>query len=189
MTDAKQTILGIDENEIVLKEVKRHPIGLYEIYFVTAFVFMAVLLALFVVVRQQVFELTAGTESLLAISFILVGFFVLIGGWIAAHVYKGNELVITNENVVQILREGLFDRKVSQLNLAKVQDVTVDQEGVLANVFGYGTISIESAGEAANYRFIYLPDPNAVAKQIIEAHEQYMKMYVPGHADPTRSGF
>ena len=77
----------------------------------------------------------------------------------------------------------LFTRQVSQLNLAKVQDVSADQIGVFAHMFNYGTLEVETAGEAANFKFLYTPDAGRVSKLIIEAHQNYV-----GHGKNTGDG-
>ena len=101
--------------------------------------------------------------------------------YIASRVYQSNQLVVTNENIIQVLQFSLFNRQVSQLNLAKIQDVSVDQVGLVQLYFGYGTIEIETAGEAANFKFPYAEDPNRIAKMIIEAHEDYIRRHPAGH--------
>ena len=107
----------------------------------------------------------------------LVALFTYIGG----RVYKSNHLVVTNENIIQVLQFSLFNRQVSQLNLAKIQDVSVDQVGLVQAYFGYGTIEIETAGEASNFKFAYAENPTRVAKIIIEAHEDYIRRHPAGH--------
>ena len=39
------------------------------------------------------------------------------------------------ENVIQILQQGLFDRKISQISLANVEDVSSQQRGFLPTLF------------------------------------------------------
>ena len=95
--------------------------------------------------------------------------------------YRSNQLVVTNENIIQVLQFSLFNRQVSQLNLAKIQDVSVDQAGLIQLYFNFGTISIETAGEAYNFNFPFAEDPNKIAKIIIEAHEDYVRRHPAGH--------
>ncbi len=95
--------------------------------------------------------------------------------------YKSNQLVVTNENIIQVLQFSLLNRQVSQLNLAKIQDVSVDQVGIIPLFFKYGTIEIETAGEASNFKFTYTENPNRIAKIIIEAHEDYVRRHPAGH--------
>ncbi len=168
----KGTILGVDPNEVVLHEVKRNPIGIYFIYATSAVLLVLLLAGVFLIAGAS-----SGNTGFLTIVALAVSILIVLFAALAVSVYKTNELVVTNENLVQILQHSLFDRKVSQLNLAKVQDVTVDQDGFLPTLFSYGTINIETAGEASNYRFPYASNPTIIAKHIIEAHEQYIRTH------------
>jgi len=74
-----------------------------------------------------------------------------------------------------MLYKTIFDRKISQLGIGDVQDVTVTQKGIFARIFNYGTLVIETAGEQVNYIFTYTPRPYETAKQIVGSHENIVK--------------
>ena len=176
---ATQQILDLDKNEEVLQEIRRHPIGLIGIYGVGGLSVVTLLVLLFVLVSVDTpilnvsdvgYALIFGTLSVLMMLFTYIG----------VYVYNRNELVLTNENIIQVLQFSLFNRQVSQLNLTKIQDVSVDQAGLIQTFFKYGTIEIETAGEAANFRFPFAPNPNIAAKMIIEAHEDYVRRHNNG---------
>jgi uncharacterized membrane protein YdbT with pleckstrin-like domain len=178
---ATQEILDIDKNEQIIIDIRRDPVGLYVIYTLGVLSVVALLLAMFFAIRfggdigLDLGEAVWGT--LFGLVILLVSLFTYIG----ARVYKSNQLVVTNENIVQVLQFSLFNRQVSQLNLAKIQDVSADQVGIIQIYFDYGTIEIETAGEAANFKFPYAEDPNRIAKIIIEAHEDYIRRHPAGH--------
>lgn len=171
----KEVLMELDPDERTIRSVQRHPISVVFIFIVSGFLFVIGLLALFFGVKYSEDIGLGGYEAIFAlIMLVLLG---LIGlfTWAAVYLDRSNELIVTNENIIQVLRFGLFDKQVSQLNLAKIQDVSVDQNGILPNMFDYGVLEIETAGEVANFRFIHIPQPNIVAKVILEAHEDYMK--------------
>lgn len=178
---ATQEILDIDKNEQVILDIRRDPIGLFVINFLGVLSVVALLVALYFAIRyggEVGLELGGAVwATLFGLIIMLVGMFTYIGG----RVYKSNQLVVTNENIIQVLQFSLFNRQVSQLNLAKIQDVSVDQVSLIQLYFGYGTIEIETAGEAANFKFPFAEDPNRVAKIIIEAHEDYIRRHPAGH--------
>jgi len=97
--------------------------------------------------------------------------------YIAGFVYQNNILVLTNEKVAQILYRNLIDRKISQLSLGELQDITVDQRGLVARFFQYGTLILETAGEQNNYNFTYTSYPHHCAKELVQAHESSIKRY------------
>lgn len=63
--------------------------------------------------------------------------------------------VITSHRIMSIDQEGFFDRRVASLHLNRVQDVLTDIHGLLGELFGYGTLSVESAGDDQSRFRIY----------------------------------
>src|SRR5690606_5340605 len=94
---------------------------------------------------------------------VLLGFLLVVGVvvmmTIQAVLYVNNVIFVTSDKIAQVLYVTLFNRKISQLSIGDVQDVTVTQKGILAHLFNYGTLVIETAGEQQNYTFTYIPDP------------------------------
>ena len=60
----KESILGLDKNERVIKEIKRHPIGLIEIYALAGFGLVAILGLLYFLLTNSE-DNAFGNESLL----------------------------------------------------------------------------------------------------------------------------
>ncbi len=55
--------------------------------------------------------------------------------------------IITNLRVISINQIGLFRRVYSEFSLSRIQDVSIETNGVLATFLGYGNIRIQTAGE------------------------------------------
>ncbi|MDX1765587.1 MAG: PH domain-containing protein [Candidatus Saccharimonadales bacterium] len=187
---SRKAILEIDPTEVVLHEVKRHPMGMLGILLVTGAVFIVYLGLLYFFIRNSADYGLQDAENAIIIGAILLGGLIVLGGYAAIFVYRQNELIVTNENIILINQVSLFSRKVSQLNLAKIQDVSGDQDTITENLFGFGTLTIETAGEMKNFIFTYCPNPAIHAKHIIEAHEQFItataNQTTPAHT-PQRS--
>jgi len=111
---------------------------------------------------------TVGMLSVFAV--FLIGLILSL----ATFVYRKSKLTVTDKNVVQIIQNGLLNRKVSQLSLANVEDVTSEQKGIFSNLFSYGVLNIETAGEQTNFYFNYCPNPHRVAKIILHAKDDFM---------------
>ena len=171
---------SLDPSEVILHRFKRHPIGLLQIFLVTVFIF-AIMMVVMTVILSQDFISFPNDKLIIGVLFTVLGSLVVLGGVVAFWVYRQNEMVLTNEKVIQVQQTSLFDRQVSKLNLSKIQDVTARQDNLIQTIFKYGVLTIETAGEAANYNFPYTPRPNDQASRIAEAHEQYIKTH-PGHA-------
>jgi len=172
----KPIVLDLEEGEIIIREIKRHPIRLIPIFAGGLIAVIAILALQFVILNNPGFVTTENLPfGVATINLVFLVMIVLIVAFtlILASVDWANELVVTSENIIQVLQFTPFNRQVSQINLAKIQDVSVRQSGVFPSLFNYGSISIETAGEAANFYFRYAMDPTIAARVIVEAQEQY----------------
>ena len=175
--------IEFDPDEELVTEIRKHPFGLFLIYFIGGFVVLTLILFVIFVANFNLGELGLGegnTSSLRAIA-ILVGLLLMVGGivmtFISAFLYKSNVIYVTNEKIAQVLYVSLFHRKISQLSIGDVQDVTVRQNGIFAHIFKFGTLTVETAGEQQNYTFTYVPDPYQSSKQIVGAHEKNLVLH------------
>ena len=55
--------------------------------------------------------------------------------------------IITSERIIDVEQLGLFNRKISEFTLDKVQDITVEIPNFTATALKYGNIIIQTAGE------------------------------------------
>lgn len=177
------TIEQVDADEHKLAEVHKHPLGIILIY-VQSFIGMLAAAILIFFVTPGLFE-DEETAYLVSGSFLaiagLIAFVVLA---ISTYIYRQNRIIVTDRNITQILQYGLFSRKVSQLNIVNVEDVTSVQHGLIPTLFNYGVLKIETAGEQANFHFAFCPNSGYVAKVILEAREKMLgqKDNPPGSA-------
>lgn len=120
-------------------------------------------------------------RSLIAI--FLTGYYLflltfLFGAWIN---FYYDILFVTNERIINVAQEGLLARKTSELSMEQIQNVSANVDGFLQNLFNYGLLVIETAGEGTSddplrpglqgYFTIHdLPDPNRLARIILEFH-------------------
>lgn len=176
-------LIEFDKDEQLVTEIRKHPFGLFVIYFIGFFVSAIVLAATLIsshYLRGDVLE--TGTDiaqfrPFLAIVGIVVAALSVLLTLVAAHLYRSNVILVTSEKIAQILYPSIFNRKISQLSIGDVQDTTVRQKGILARIFNYGILVIETAGEQKNLVFSFVPDPYSAAKSIVGAHEENLKKY------------
>jgi len=154
-------------------EVKRHPFGMIGIY-ITATVMLIVLGIIAFAVLPAVFvDNATQVTSIGAIVFLVVLILTAIFLAISHKVYWGNRWILTSDSLTQILQISLFDKQSSQLSLANLEDVTAIQDGILAHMFNFGTVKAETAGERSKFVFVFCPNPNHCAQQILNAREQF----------------
>lgn len=169
-------LIEFDENEILLFEIRKHWFGVFIIY---AIGFLVMISSLVVAVGAAMMNdpnFEQVKMPVILISFLL-SLLSVLGTAIAAYIYKSNVMLITSEKIAQLLVHGIFSRKVSQLSIGDVQDVTVRQNGIFPHMLKYGTIVIETAGEQQNYNYTFTPDPYKAAKAMVSAHEENLKLH------------
>ncbi len=180
LLDPTGKIESLTANETLLFDVRRHPFGLFLLYlqaFVGIFLGLVITIA-FMPSLADVIGVSRGTISSIAAAFALfVIAFGLIFVVLATRIYRGNQLISSDKNVTQVLQIGLFDRKVSELSMGNIEDVTAQQKGILPTIFNYGELRIETAGEQNNFTFIYCPNPNAYAKAILDARLAFLTQH------------
>lgn len=176
-------LIEFDDDEELVGEIRKHPFGLILIYLGGGFVIVA-LFALLVVAPSYMngdpiglgFDLSSIRPYIIVAGLLLCALAV-VSTLVGTYLYQANVVLVTSEKIAQVLYKTIFDRKISQLSIGDVQDVTVAQTGIFARFFNYGTLVIETAGEQQNYTFSYTPNPYEVAKLIVGSHERNVIKY------------
>lgn len=176
-------LMEFDENEELVSEIRKHPFGLFVIYLIGTLVILAmvaVTIALMLSTQGDALETGSDLSQVQPIIAIVGGLLILLAAImtaISAYLYTSDVVIVTTEKISQFLHRTIFDRKISQLSIGDVQDVTVSQVGVFSRLFNFGTLVIETAGEQQNYTFVYTPNPYERAKDIVGAHEENLKRF------------
>lgn len=77
--------------------------------------------------------------------------------------------IVTNERILDVNQKSFFFRTVSELNLSKVQDISVKTSGLIQTIFDFGDVEIETAGAALDkFRFRQVAHPNMVKDRIMK---------------------
>jgi uncharacterized membrane protein YdbT with pleckstrin-like domain len=162
-------------NEQVICEVKRHPVGLIGVYGAVGFLLLLSAILVYVVApsifsdnRSQV--MAYGSLLFLILVIIGVGF-----AFINNIIYWGNRWYVTTDSVTQVQQTGLFNKQSSQLSLENLEDVTAEKNGILAQMFNFGVIKCETAGERSKFVFPFCPNPTYYAQEILNARERFMQ--------------
>jgi hypothetical protein len=110
--------------------------------------------------------------GIVAIMLLIAAIIVVVG----LYVFERNVLIFTNTHLIIIEQLALFQNRVSQLNFEKVEDVTGRKTGFLQAVFNYGNVEIQSASEQEKFIFKNAPDPQGVADEALQHHEECMRL-------------
>lgn len=158
--------------EEVISEIKRHPIGLFPAYFIAAILIVGAAVAA-VLVPYYLDSLTQQEKLGIVLGAVLIMAATLLYVYIATMVYSANRWIVTSDSLTQISQSGLTATESSQLSLDDLEDITVEQNGLLQLFFGYGTLHAETAGERSKFIFPYCPNPDDYARKILAAREVF----------------
>jgi hypothetical protein len=134
---------------------------------------VATLLFFLMPMLRDKYDGSADTMVLLGGGILLVGLVLML--FISTTVYWQNQWVVTTDSITQVIQNGLFGRQVSQLSMENLEDVTVIQDGIMPHLFNYGLLKAETAGERSKFVFLYCPNPNQVAREILDTHEKFLE--------------
>lgn len=87
-----------------------------------------------------------------------------------------NCYIITRLEIIEIIQIGFFGRKISQLSMLRVQDVTSSIEGLLPTYFSYGDVLIETASEQKEpFVLCSVPDPQEISSRVMDLHDEVIE--------------
>lgn len=184
--------LHISQNEYIISDVRRHPIGLAGIWIVTGLVILLALAipALYADNMNNLARMIgSGTNVLpsplfIAFPALLIAVLFGIGGLAATYVYVNNRYYLTNESILQFARFSLFNSADKTVNLRNVRDSSFTQFGILPRIFNYGTIRVTTEGVDESYELSFVANPKIQSEAIVDAHEQAINQARINNADP-----
>ncbi len=176
IADTPHPMVVMQAGEQVVCRIKRHPFGIVSSYFVGGLVVVALAAAaMFLVPRAA--DQVGDSQQFQSIAYLVLGLVALATAGILGimtNVYWKNEWIVTDDSLTQLNQISLFASQSSQLSMENIEDVTVDQNGMIQQMFGFGTLHVETAGEHSKFAFDYCPTPTKYARMILEAREAFM---------------
>lgn len=171
--------LNLSKGEFVITAVKRHPIGLVQIWAVVLFMMLGLGVLFSVMFFGQnagdTIASLGGNDDLPATAVMVLGVLyvlVVMGGFIASYIYNSNRFYLTNESVIQEIQTSLFSHHEQTVSLSNIEDASYKQAGIFSYIFNYGTIRLSTEGDETTYRFTYVTGPKkhiAVLNNAVEA--------------------
>ena len=173
----KNNSLGIvlSEGETVVQDLKKHPIGVAISLIVGALLIVTILGITFFIfsLMQSSGKTNSGAYgSLVVFAGVIIAIGIAVATAVNVYLFRMDSLIVTTDKIAQIEYKTIFDRKVVQLSIERVQDVTVSQIGILPRIFKYGTITIDTAGENEDCIFSFAPNPYENSRMIMDIHEK-----------------
>lgn len=86
--------------------------------------------------------------------------------------------IVTNDRLVDIEQLGLFSRRIGELDLYQIQDVTSTVNGFFATLFHYGNLTILTASVNLNIVLSDIPRPEFYREEILRLANEDRKFHV-----------
>jgi hypothetical protein len=102
--------------------------------------------------------------------------------WVAAGLGYGvfqwltwyfDSIIITDKRIICLDQKSLFNRVVSEVGIASVQDVTYEVNGFFASAFNFGILRISSAPKVLEIKGV--PNPKSLQELIFDLRQKTKK--------------
>lgn len=80
--------------------------------------------------------------------------------------------IVTNERIVDSKQMGFFNRRISELSIHMIQDISAKLVGFIPTLMNFGAVEIQTAAEQRNFLFDQVPAPQIVKDKIMEIIEK-----------------
>ena len=157
------TLQNLREWEKVLTVIKRHWI-VYIILWIFFLFWLCISTILYAILWATLFV------NILNIVFWLFFSIFLYIEWLN---HELDMYVVTNNRVIWIDQVSFLNRTVSECNLWQVQEVNSKTKWLLANIFNYWTLSIQTAWNKTTLKMDFSPDSMQEARKILNIVDDY----------------
>lgn len=180
-------MIEIDEHEQIVKVVWDHWFVLLGRMFILFFAVMIPVVGVFLfnIIPLQKFIILEGSNSAASLFFLIAWLIIMwIIGWNIWTNYFLNVLLITDIRIFDINQKGFFRRKSSSFRIDHIQNVTVEQMGVIQTLLDFGTVHFETAGEDLSLDAAYIARPYDIKKLIDEMQDGELSRSKEVHLHP-----
>lgn len=108
----------------------------------------------------------------LSLFFYIFYFGLLLGGLLIVVFHYLSLQIITEMRMVDVEQAGLFGREVTEIQIENVEEVTSKATGILATVFNFGNVTVQTSGAQIGFIFENVAHPETVKKLILDLYEQ-----------------
>lgn len=158
--------LGLQTNEHIIGIFRKHWLTLAaEGFFLVLFAIVPFILAVLVetFLGYDVGKIIGSYGTILTLVWILILWISFFLSWTN---YNLDMWVLTNERLIDIEQLGLFSRRVSTLDLARIQDITIETRGLLGTLLRTGTVNVQTAGTERNFTIPNADHPTLIKELI-----------------------
>ena len=185
---ASYEALHLDPGETVILEVRRHWIVFvgHVVSFVLLSLFPIIVYLLTVAyVPALALALTSVPFSLYVFLYILWLLLMWIGFFLAWTKFFLDVWYVTGSRIIDIEQRQIFYRNVSNIRFDKIQDITIEVNGLLATFLDYGDVRVQTASENEDDFFMRsVRRPDHVRQVIFAQHNFVGDKYIAKPPSP-----
>lgn len=171
--------IQLEQDEVVLTQVRKHWFILAVQFFgiiVGAIIPLVMVAVFFNIDSTHALAVTLNIQASLLIAlgaiWLLIMWMVLFNIWTN---YYLDLWVVTTKRLIAIDQRGLFRRRVSSFRLERLQDMTVEINGLLATLLDYGSLRAQTAGgDGDEFIATGLPHPRELKATILQTADTLM---------------
>lgn len=164
-TKSNNSFVGEESDETVILLIRRHP------FFIIVRIIFFIILAILPAVLGLFFY-----EKLLAWNFFNLFFFALnfwfiflwLGVFYALTMYTLDVWIVTDRRIIDSTQNGFWNRTISELHINRIQDISVQTQGIIQTFFKFGDLQVQTAGAEEKFKFIQIPHPEHVKDEIMK---------------------
>ena len=109
-----------------------------------------------------------GFSKITSLLIVLIIIFVLFYGGYLWFLYNNYLYILTNQRLIIIEQQGVFSRKITESELEKFQNVTVEVKGPIKTLLNFGNIKITTAGVDPVMILENIENPYEIQQQVIK---------------------
>ena len=163
-TETNNSFEGKEANEEVLFLLRRHP------FTILAQLALFILLFFVPILCGIIFFSFILSHNLKEIFFFLSSLWCLILWQVIFYsltMYTLDVWIVTDHRIIDSTQNCLFNRTVAEIQLSKIQDISVKTEGLIQTFLKFGDLEIQSAGAENKFRFLQIPNPEKIKNAIM----------------------
>lgn len=163
-TESTNHFEGEEDGEKVILLIRRHPF-----FIVIRLVFFIVLILVPIIV-DILFSPFLHTNNILDLFFFVSSVWYLFlwsGIFYSLTMYTLDVWIVTDRRIIDSLQHGFFNRTISELHLTRIQDISVQTEGVIQTVLHFGDLQVQTAATEEKFNFSQIPNPVIVKDEIM----------------------
>lgn len=163
MSEQNYTFDGQRADEEVIFVSKRHP------WVLAPAGFVVIILIAILVLSFLFFGLSRPTSY----SIVILTIFFLIYGFYQWFIFNNHLYILTNQRIIIIEQKGIFSRKITEAELEKIQNASVEISGALKTFLNFGNITLRTAGTDPVMILANVENPYEIQQKIIKYCKNY----------------